>query len=307
MNKRIGATLLCVISVLHSTLLSNNPSSTTVNAQSLLVEQVDQQPRQMKAGIITTLGSTVFEDYWSIIMENFEESMADLRLNDSTQHFEVGFMTVALAVQNQRVSMFKMDPKKSSIQVKKGDNDESFIEINLRNMSLVFDLDFNMLSRPQVIADKGNGTIQVLNFDVSIHLQPYNEDGSLQFTFKDAIIDVDDYHVDFKGTSEFSEAVKLVLNKFKDFFKNEIVNILSRKMIKTTEVMLNLFMKQDETLLPVANSNVLMNATLTDNPTISETFLSIPVDGSFVGADSLSGHKDLDSFLPEYNDDGKQV
>lgn len=197
----------------------------------------------MKAGIITTVRSQVFEDYRDVIMETFEASMTNLRMNDATQHFEIGFMTVAMAVQNQRVTRFEMDSDASSISVEKRENDESYIEVNIRNMSLVFDLNFNMLSRPQVIADKGNGTISVLNFDVSIHLQPFNDNGSLQFVFKDAIINVDDYQVDFKGTSEFSKAAEIVLNRFKDFFKNEIVNILSRKMIKTIESMLNFKMK----------------------------------------------------------------
>lgn len=136
-----------------------------------------------------------------------------------------------------------MDSEASSISVKRGDKDQSFMEVSIRNMSLVFDMDFNMLSRPQVIADKGVGTISVLNFDVSIQLQPFNDNGSLQFLFKDAIINVDDYQVRFKGTSEFSKAAEIVLNKFKDFFKNEIVNILSRKMIKSIELMLNIKMK----------------------------------------------------------------
>ena len=49
--------------------------------------------------------------------------------------------------------------------------------------------------------------------------------------------------MNFKGTSEFSKAAEIVLNKFKDFFKNEIVNILSRKMIKSIELMLNYKMR----------------------------------------------------------------
>lgn len=54
----------------------------------------------MKAGIITTLRSQVFEDYRDVIMETFEASMTNLKMNDATQHFEIGFMTVAMAVQN---------------------------------------------------------------------------------------------------------------------------------------------------------------------------------------------------------------
>ena len=215
----------------------------SVMAQDLLVESADEQPRQMRAGIITTLRSQVFEDYRDVIMDTFEASVANLKMPDTTQHFEIGFMTVAMAAQNQRVTKFGMDSEASSISIEKSENGESFIEVNIRNMSLVFDLDFNMLSRPQVIADKGNGTLRSNNFDVSIQLQPFNDKGSLQFLFKDAIINVEDYQVNFKGTSEFSKATEIVLNKFKDFFKNEIVNILSRKMIKTLELMMNLRMK----------------------------------------------------------------
>lgn len=50
----------------------------------------------------------------------------------------------------------------------------------------------------------------------------------------------------------------------------------------------------------------MLNATLTDDPTIKEDYLSIPIDGSFIvidsGVDSSIKHE---SFMPEHNSDGK--
>ena len=70
---------------------------------------------------------------------------------------------------------------------------------------------------------------------MSLHLIPYNRNGILQFEFKDTIIDIQDYQVDFKGSTEISKAFQIIIYKFKDFFKNELVNIISRKITKSVE------------------------------------------------------------------------
>lgn len=52
----------------------------------------------------------------------------------------------------------------------------------------------------------------------------------------------------------------------------------------------------------------MLNATMTDDPTIKEDYLSIPIDGSFIAVDSGADSRNmLDSFMPEHNADGKQV
>lgn len=61
--------------------------------------------------------------------------------------------------------------------------------------------------------------------------------------------------------------------------------------------------------MPVGDSNTIsLNATLTDDPSIKEDYLSIPIDGSFVAVDSGADSRNtLESFMPEHNLDGKQV
>ena len=57
-------------------------------------------------------------------------------------------------------------------------------------MSSNFDLKYNLISVPELLKDHGVGSIKVINFNVSLHLIPFNRNGILQFEFKDAIIDI---------------------------------------------------------------------------------------------------------------------
>ena len=136
-------------------------------------------------------------------------------------------------------------------------------------MCLDFDLDYNLISVPQLLHDQGVGSIKIINFNLSLHLVPYNKNGSIQFEFRDAIIDIEDYQVDFKGSSEISKAFQIVVYKFKDFFKNELVNIISRKITKSVEQSLNELMVYNQVLKPLDKyPGLLLNFTFTQNPII---------------------------------------
>lgn len=71
--------------------------------------------------------------------------------------------------------------------------------------------------------------------------------------------------------------------------------------------MLNLKIKTDESFVAVGQSNaIVLNATLTDDPTIQEDYLSIPIDGTFMVIDQVSSLPKPDtSYMPVHNPDGK--
>lgn len=107
-----------------------------------------------------------------------EQDLNNVTLPDNTQHFEIGFMTVALAVKNQRVSAFKLDNSQSNIKI--GNNSsQPTMEVTLGNCSLDFLLDFNVLSRPEFIRDKGKGDVMVRGGNASIILKSKNDNGVL--------------------------------------------------------------------------------------------------------------------------------
>jgi hypothetical protein len=83
--------------------------------------------------------------------------------------------------------------------------------------------------------DKGEGDVTVKGANASIILKSKNQNGSIQFDFEDAKLDIADYQVIFKGHSDISKGMTLLINNFKDFFKKEIINILSRRLMKTIE------------------------------------------------------------------------
>lgn len=122
------------------------------------------------------------------------------------------------------------------------------------------------------------------------------------------------------GTSEISTAFEMVINKFKDFFKNEIVNIFARKISKSLERSLNHRISSDKALSKVGRSGgVYLNSTLTGDPVILGNFLSLPFDGRSYSLDengdpvkysvdqvnfSDSGNKTLEK-MPFFQPDGK--
>lgn len=114
-----------------------------------------------------------------------------------------------------------------------------------------FVLDFELFSKPEWIKDKGSGIINVTNFNLSLHLEPFNKDGKLQFDFADAVIEIENYGIEFKGTSDFSKALSIVLNNFKSFFKNEVVNILGRKLTKSFEDSMNNLLFTGPSMIPL--------------------------------------------------------
>ena len=94
-----------------------------------------------------------------------------MKLADSVQKSELGLATFALFLSDQRLSEFKVDKNQQIITF---DSETSSLMINIRNMSLSFDLKFNLISVPELLKDQGIGFIKVDNFDVSLHLFPFS-------------------------------------------------------------------------------------------------------------------------------------
>ena len=99
------------------------------------------------------------------------------------------------------------------------------------------------------------------------------------------------------------------MNKFKDFFKNELVNILARKISKSVQQSLNRGVDSNKLLRPLGDgSDVLFNCTLTQDPILRDDYLAMPFDGSFVankGEEMVGKQPDIE--LPIYSEGGKQI
>lgn len=177
---------------------------------------------------------------------------------------------------------------KSSIGMQEGSTGGAFINIEVLNVNANFSLVYHLLSRPNLVRDEGVGSIRIDNMNISLKLSPYNDDGHLQFELWDSMIQVDNYQFKLEGTSNVSQAVELTMNKLKDMFKEELLNILARKISKSLELTLNRGIDSNLLLRPLGDgSNILLNCTLTQAPIITSEYLALPFDGNFL----LKGQK----------------
>lgn len=158
--------------------------------------------------------------------------------------------------------------------------------------------------------DQGMGSVKFENMNISLKLTPFNQDGRLQFELWDSLIEVEDYKFKLQGSSNFSQAVELTLNKLKDMFKDELLNILARKASKSLEIALNRGMDSNLLMRPLGSgSNILLNCTLTQAPVLTKQYLALPFDGNVVEKgvkQDKERHKPND-MLPVFNQNGKQI
>lgn len=134
------------------------------------------------------------------------------------------------------LSDFKLDKERSVIKiVNSTEHYPAYILMKVEDMSMNFNMDFNIWSRPEWLRDDGTCQVNVTNFDAEVHLIPFNSEGRVQLEFRDAVITIEDFQVKFNGSSEISEGFELIVNKFKSFFKEELVNIIARKLTKSVE------------------------------------------------------------------------
>lgn len=207
-------------------------------------------------------------------MVSFSDSMRGLRLEDNKQQYEVSMFTVGLALTNMRVSEFHVNIDSSTLAFT-----ESAIVVNVTDVSLLFDLDFKLASDPDFLTDKGVGAIALNHFNVSLEMTPVNDNGALQLDFIDAHIMLEDYTVHFDGQTDISKALELMMEEFKDFFKNEVVNIMARKMLSSVERTVNEHIRMDSTLAIADGAPAQVNLQLMSDPILSHHSMTIPLQG----------------------------
>lgn len=128
---------------------------------------------------------------------------------------------------------------KSNIYMKENNKAQAFIDIQIMNINANFSLVYHLLSRPNLVRDEGMGSIRIDGMNISLKLSPYSNNGHLQFEIFDSLIYVDNYQFRLEGTSNVSQAIELTMNKLKDMFKDELLNILARKISKSLELTVN--------------------------------------------------------------------
>jgi hypothetical protein len=108
-------------------------------------------------------------------------------------------------------------------------------------------------------------------------LVPFNNEGKIQVIIEDIEIDLDDYYVLFNGTSDWSKAMTIFSRSFKLFFKNEVGNIIARRISITMEEALNSMLISFPNVLDV--DGLFLNMKLTGNPVFNKDYLTIPFNG----------------------------
>ncbi len=106
---------------------------------------------------------------------------------------------------------------------------------------------------------------------------PFNNEGKIQVIIEDIEIDLDDYYVLFNGTSDWSKAMTIFSRSFKLFFKNEVGNIIARRISITMEEALNSMLISFPNVLDV--DGLFLNMKLTGNPVFNKDYLTIPFNG----------------------------
>lgn len=73
------------------------------------------------------------------------------------------------------------------------------------------------------------------------------------------------------------------MKSFKNFFKNEVANILGRKISKTFEDSLNAMLYNGPSILNVmGDDQIFLNYTLTGDPVFNKDYMTVPFDGTFM-------------------------
>lgn len=133
-----------------------------------------------KPGFITTITSEFLKEYTGDIMQIFEDQCGDLDIPDQKFSFDMELLTATMSVQNQNLSEFKLDKQKSQIKIiESTENEPAYISMQVEDMSMSFDMDFNIRSRPEWLRDDGKCMVNITNFDAAIHLVPFNFDGKV--------------------------------------------------------------------------------------------------------------------------------
>ena len=156
------------------------------------------------------------------------------------------------------------------------------IEIRIEEINLMFTFSFDVWSVPGLVKDSGAGTITVTNASINLNLNPQNDQGSLHIEFYDTEFNIADYDVQVTSKSDMGKAIEILLNNFKNFFKQELSNIIAWRMAKAVEDNINRNLIKSGKKVDIKNLNCRLNTTLTGEPVFLPNVIAFPLDGSFI-------------------------
>lgn len=127
--------------------------------------------------------------------------------------------------------------------------------------------------------------------------------------FYDTAFKVGDYEVELSSESDFGKATEILLNNFKNFFKQELSNILAWRLAKSVEVSINQNLIKEGKKVDIDSYR--LNTTLIGDPIFVKNALVFPLDGSFIGSqssvDSTEEYAQMPVFLQSENEPQIQV
>jgi hypothetical protein len=82
--------------------------------------------------------------------------------------------------------------------------------------------------------------------------------------------------------SDLGKAIEILLNNFKNFFKQELSNIIAWRMAKSVEDNINRNLIKSGKKVDIANLECRLNSTLTSDPVFLPNVIAFPLDGSFI-------------------------
>lgn len=104
---------------------------------------------------------------------------------------------------------------------------------------MAFSVEYEIWTEPDMVHDKGTGRVTVSDASVFLNLMPMNDEGSLRIEFYETVFNIADYDVRIDSASDLGKATEILVNKFKNFFKQELSNILAWRMAKSVEETIN--------------------------------------------------------------------
>lgn len=160
------------------------------------------------------------------------------------QHFDFKFTKAYMKLADPKMNILSIDKNSSSftfnepIPIQDADNNAigtvqpGFLEIAFKGIDIDYSFGYRVDSDPNYFDDNGEGIIKLRNLSLTVVLTPQINLGKVQLEINDTIIELENYDAVFQGTSDFADAVTLLMENFKSFFKDQLLNIAGRKLSK---------------------------------------------------------------------------
>ena len=237
--------------------------------------------RNVRAGFVSTFTQKFFTDYNALLMDFMVQKMRSMETVDMCNEYIFGqFFSTSMCTNDIRLSEFEINIPESNLTIL---DEQKALGLQVSGIDLQFDFGFKIWSDPEWLHDDGTGMISIKNAGILITLNPSEQDGILQVSFSEVKINIEDYQVELNGTSDLSEAIEILFKNFKQFFKEELTNMLAWRLAKSVEDTLNnLLVTNGEVIDVTQQQSTYLNATLLQDPIFNKGFISFPVDGKFL-------------------------